>query len=244
MITTPDISLVVPAYNEERLLPRLLDSVAVARAQYRGGPDTIEIVVSDNASTDSTSAIAYAAGCRVARVETRRIGAVRNGGAAIATGRVLAFTDADTVIRPETFNAVAGVMDDETCIGGATGWKFERNSWGLAATRFFVQVFVLKPLRVDGGVVFFRREAFEALGGYNATQDIAEDVEFLRRLRKYARPRGQRLQFGLSGVEAVVSTRKWDEHGDWHLFLMPFWPITKRLTKDQIVEKYWYPDER
>jgi hypothetical protein len=169
---------------------------------------------------------------------------VRNGGAAIATGRVLAFTDADIVIHPETFTAIANVMDDMHCAGGATGWKFERNSWGLAATRFVVRTFVLIPMRVDGGIVFFRREAFDALGGYNATQDVAEDIEFLRRLRKYAKPRGEHLRFGLPGVEAVVSTRKWDEHGDWHMFLMPFWPITRRLTKDQLVEQYWYPKER
>lgn len=239
-----DISLIIPAYNEERLLPRLLDSIAVARARYRGGADAIEVVVSDNASTDGTAAIANAAGCRVARVEPRRIGAVRNGGAAIATGRVLAFTDADIVIHPETFSAISGVMDDARCAGGATGWKFERNSWGLTATRFIVRTFVLKPLRVDGGVVFFRREAFEALGGYNATQDIAEDVDLLRRLRKHTKLRGEHLRIGVPGVEATVSTRKWDQHGDWHMFLMPFWPITKRLTKDQIIEEYWYPRKR
>jgi hypothetical protein len=169
---------------------------------------------------------------------------VRNGGAALARGRVLAFTDADIVIHPETFNAIARILEDDTCIGGGTGWRFERNSLGLAATRFVVRTFVLRPLRVDGGVVFCRREAFEAVSGYHGSQDIAEDVDFLRRLRAYGKPLGKHLRIGVPGVPAIVSTRKWDEHGDWHLFRMPFWPITRRQTLAQIVEEYWYPRER
>ncbi len=49
------ISLVIPAWNEERYLPRLLDSVDAARARYRGGADRIEVIVADNASTDRTA---------------------------------------------------------------------------------------------------------------------------------------------------------------------------------------------
>ena len=65
----PRCSLVIPAYNEARLLPRLLDSVDAARSRYKG---SVQVIVADNASTDKTAAIAAARGCEVARVEKRR----------------------------------------------------------------------------------------------------------------------------------------------------------------------------
>ena len=42
------VSAVIPAFNEERYLPRLLASVEIARRRYRGGPESVEVVVADN----------------------------------------------------------------------------------------------------------------------------------------------------------------------------------------------------
>ena len=61
----PRFSLIIPAYNEEAHLPALLDSVDVARTCYAGTPGDIEVVVVDNASTDSTAELARSRGCRV-----------------------------------------------------------------------------------------------------------------------------------------------------------------------------------
>ena len=60
----PRFSLITPAYNEEQLLGRLLDSVDAARANY-GSADAIEVIVADNVSTDRTAAIAVSRACRV-----------------------------------------------------------------------------------------------------------------------------------------------------------------------------------
>lgn len=76
----PKISLVIPAFNEEEHLPRLLDSVDRARQVYHRGADEVEVVVADNASTDRTAKIARARGCRVVHLEKRVIAAARNGG--------------------------------------------------------------------------------------------------------------------------------------------------------------------
>ena len=57
------LSLVIPAYNEEALLPRLLDTVDAARARYTFGADAIEVIVADQGSTDRTAAIATSRGC-------------------------------------------------------------------------------------------------------------------------------------------------------------------------------------
>ena len=78
------LSLVIPAYNEAAFLRRLLGTVKVARDRFKLGAAKIEIIVSDNGSTDETVRIAADAGCRIARAELRCIAAARNAGAAIA----------------------------------------------------------------------------------------------------------------------------------------------------------------
>lgn len=244
MIDSFIISLITPAYNEEKLLPRLLKSANEARARYHRGPDAAEIIVSDNNSTDSTAAIALQAGARVTKVERRRIAAARNGGAAIARGHILAFVDADTDVHPETFNAIDAAMSTGKFAGGATGWHFERNSAGLAVTRFVVGTLVTGLLRMEGGVVFCSRAAFDAVGGYNEAKDIAEDVEFFRAVRKYGKRNGLRMKMGTPEAEAIVCTRKFDEHGDWHMFFMAWWPLIKRQSFRKIVDDYWYPEQR
>ena len=54
VIDTIRISLVIPAYNEAELLPRLLDTVDTARQCYRHGATAVEVIVADNGSTDRT----------------------------------------------------------------------------------------------------------------------------------------------------------------------------------------------
>ena|SRR6266536_3541749 len=66
-------SVVIPAFNEEAFLPRLLDSIAVAKAQYSGGAGAIEVIVADNDSTDRTAQVAAERGARVVHVAKRRI---------------------------------------------------------------------------------------------------------------------------------------------------------------------------
>lgn len=237
-----EISLIVPARNEEELLPRLLDSVLVARDQYRGGLERIEIIVSDNVSTDSTAKIAHERGCRVALVEKRCIAAVRNGGAAIAQGRVVSFVDADSVVHPDTFNAVAETMADERVVAAATGVKMERMSIGIGLT-YLCFVPMLWATRMDTGVVFCRRDDFEAIGGYDEGLRFAEDVRFLWDLRRLGKPRGQKLK-RIRRAKAIASTRKFDDWGDWHYFgLIPRAGLSLFRCDPKLNEfagRYWY----
>jgi len=240
----PRISLVIPAFDEERLLPRLLDSVDAARAAYAAGD--VEVVVADNASTDGTAAVAAARGCRVVRVEKRAIGAARNGGAAAARGEILCFTDADGRIHRDTFGAVERAVDSGRFVAGATGVTMERWSPGLVST-FAVFVPLLWLARMDSGVVFCRRADFDAVGGYDESRLYAEDVLFLWALRRHGRATGRRL-VRLGGVKTVASARKFDRHGDWHYFTrMPAlaWRMLfRRSAATEFALRYWYRPER
>ena len=239
------LSLVIPAYNEAHLLPRLLDTIDVARSRYAGGAAAIEVVVADNGSTDQTAAIAEARGCRVARVAKRMIGASRNGGAALASAPVICFVDADMQLHPDTFNAIETAMAQSRVVGGATGVTMERWSAGIALTYASLLPMVWLT-RMDTGVVFCRRADFVRVGGYDESRHFAEDVDFLWKLTRLGWSRGQRLT-RLRQVKAVASVRKFDRYGDWHyLTMMPmllFGTIRARSSGNSMARRYWY-DER
>jgi glycosyltransferase involved in cell wall biosynthesis len=238
----PFISLIIPARNEQALLPRLLDSVD--RALRRTAPGEIEVIVADNVSTDATAEIARRRGFRVVTVEKRVIAAVRNAGARSARGEILAFVDADSRVDPGTFDAIREAIASGRAVAGATGVRMERLSPGIAVT-FAVLVPLVWLTGMDTGVVFCRRSDFEAIGGYDERLRVAEDVSLLWRLRRLGRARGQRL-VRLRRVKALGSTRKFDRYGDWHylagLARTLFGLLFSRQSVDRFVQRYWYDD--
>lgn len=245
-MSEPRFSLVIPAFNEEDYLPRLLDTVDEARRQYRGGTDAIEVIIADNLSTDGTAEIARRRECRVVRVQRRVIAAARNGGARAARGQLLAFLDADSQMHPQTFNAIEHAMSSGKYVGGATGVKLERLSVGIALT-FMVMVPLVWVTGMDTGVVFCRREDFERVGGYNEERLFAEDVQFLWDLRRCGRARRQRLT-RITSTKAIASTRKFDRFGDWHylsgLTRALYFLLFARQAGLAFARKYWYEDRR
>jgi glycosyltransferase involved in cell wall biosynthesis len=244
---TPRISVVIPVFNEERYLPRLLASVDAARARYRAGFDAVEVVVADNGSTDATARIARERGCVVTSATPRIIAAVRNAGARAARGELLAFVDADARIHPETFNAIDDFLADPRHVVGASGATPERRSAGIRAI-WLIWLMLSRLMRVDTGVVCCRRADWEAIGGFRERWRFAEDLWFLQDLKRLGRSRGQRFGW-LRGAKSVFSTRKFDEHGEWHYVLLvllkfPVWLVFSRGSISRYVERYWYGRQR
>ena len=249
------ISVIIPAYNEERSLPRLLSDIAAAKTRYRRGADAIEVIVADNGSSDNTTTIAAAWGARVVTVTLRRIGAVRNGGAAASVGDILAFVDADTRIHPETFNAADDFFANDSKVVGATGILPERRSLGIDTTWLMLAVTTAllgygiprtKYQSAPTGVVCCRRADWAAVGGYSERLLFAEDARFLLDLKQLGRSRGQRAGW-LKDVPAIFSARKFDEHGDWHYLFLPLRFIGGLLWFPSLrawAERYWYGEQR
>ena len=239
-------SVVIPAYNEEKLLPRLLESIAAAASSHSGGPDQIEIIVANNDSTDRTASVAAALGARVVHVATRRIAAVRNGGARAARGEILCFIDADSALHPQTFNAISQAIDSGRYVAGTTGVELERKSVGLMVTYCMIMPMVWLT-GMDTGVVFCRRADFEEIGGYDESRLYAEDVMFLMALRRLGRARGQKLT-RLPQVRALGCTRKFDQFGEWHYFGMVAHALKSLITwnwnDEKLAERYWYDSGR
>jgi len=239
-------SVVIPAYNEEEFLPRLLESIEVARTYYAGGRDQIEVIVADNNSIDRTAEVAREHGARVVPVAKRRIAAARNGGARVAVGEILCFIDADSAVHPQTFNEIERVMSTGRYVAGFTGVTLERKSLGLMVTYCLFMPFVILT-GIDTGVAFCRREDFEAVGGYDETRLYAEDVLLPMALRRLGRKRGQRLT-RIPKVKALGCTRKFDQFGEWHYFWMMGHAFKSLVTwnwnDEKLAERYWYNSGR
>lgn len=244
MVGSPRFSLIVPSRNEEAYLPRLLDSVDEARERFHLGLEAVEVIVADNVSTDRTAEIALRRGCRIVTVRRRVIAAVRNGGARAARGQILCFLDADSVIHPETFNAIDRTLGTGRVVGGSTGVRMERMSLGIALTCVLFLSMVWTT-RMDTGVVYCRREDFETVGGYNEDMDFAEDVRFLFDLRRLGRKKNQTLS-RVTSAKAVASTRKFDRYGDWHYLTgLPralYWFLFSPRAGREFARDYWYGD--
>ena len=194
--STPAITLVMPAWNEERYITPTLESVTAAAEHFRrerGG--TVEIIVVDNGSTDHTAEIAEAWGCRVVSyTERHQMASVRNAGAAHARAPVICFVDSDRSLVPgDIFCEMHDNLQDPKIFGGGCRMVAERYTIGI---RLGVRMWgAFAWLCGIGAIMFYMRRAdFEALGGFDEEYYAAEDVEIAFRMKRLARSRGQHLK--------------------------------------------------
>jgi len=181
---TPErVSLIIPTWNEANWLPRLLESA-------RAIPEIRQVIVADNDSADGTRAIILAGGGTLA--PGGRPSAARNHGAALATERVLLFSDADCVLTPRAVQAAIEALDDPRVVGVHVRTVPVSLDW-LCQLSYRVMDRYIRALSVLGivqGVASFiavRREAFEACGGFDERVRVGEDADFLRRLSRRGR---------------------------------------------------------
>src|SRR5215213_6366911 len=137
---TARYSFIIPAYNEEALIGRTLDTLRQSAAHLKGG---FELIVANDASTDRTPEIAREKGARVIDVKKRQIAAVRNAGAAIATGEIFIFVDADTLVPSATLLAMEKLLERSDIVAGGARMTFDRPLpwWGRWTVGPFLFIF-------------------------------------------------------------------------------------------------------
>lgn len=197
--------MIIPAYNEEKLLGECLNSIVKATA---GFVDECEIIVVDNGSTDKTAAIACNSGAKVVFEPHRQIARARNAGAQAARGRFLFFVDADTTITAKLFKQAVNALKSGKITGGGARVAFSQPPQGLA--RFLLRCWLLvsKTMKLAAGCfIFCRKDAFTAVGGFDTRVYASEELGLSQRLKEFARKHKQRFII-LDQLGVITSARK------------------------------------
>ena len=185
------ISVVVPAFNEERFLPDTLRSIRAASTAFDARGWGSELIVCDNNSTDGTSELARAAGAAVVFEPFNQIARARNTGAAHASGDWLMFVDADSRPSRELFeDAAAAIASGRYTAGGSTV-KLDTDRW-IAILLVGVWNTLSRMCRWGAGsFVFCDAGAFREIGGFSQALYAGEEIDFFGRLKRLARERGR-----------------------------------------------------
>lgn len=209
-------SIIIPARDESASIGACLDSIGAASAAYFGDAEVIVVL---NRCTDNTGEIALARGARTVSEDSRNLAKVRNAGARTAKGEIIVTVDADSTISPNMLKEIDKALGSGKYIGGGVPVIPERKSLGIVLTGLLIVSIV--PLGISGGLFWCRRADFEAVGGFNESMIVAEDVDFAVRLREHGRKNGKR--FGtLWRTWIKTSCRKFDKFGDWFLIKRPW----------------------
>lgn len=238
--STHDISVVIPAHNEESFLPKCL--AAISRNRDEAGL-RVETVVVINRCTDGTERVASDFGAKIVSEDAKNIARIRNAGVAASNGSIVVTIDADSYMSDGTFAEIADAMSNPEVAGGGADFRPERRSipillsYGLA--KWMAQ-------RAGGSMAlyWFRRAAYDAIYGFDENRHIGEDIDFSVRLRKHAEASASQYQM-LKASYVTTSCRKFDQFGDWYAIKLAVFQSgrVKSMTDGSNVEdmdRYYY----
>ncbi|ACK71866.1 glycosyl transferase family 2 [Gloeothece citriformis PCC 7424] len=192
------ISIIIPVLNEGKKIEKTL---------VRLGHDLdIEIIVVDGGSQDQTVKIAQDLGVKVISCPVSRRADQMNLGASVATGEILLFLHADTILPDDYKNWVKLTLSQPQIIAGAFQLGIESEQLALRLievmvnwrSRFLSLPYGDQAIFVDSGV-------FQQMGGF-ADLPIMEDFEWVQRLRR-------RGKIGIAPVSVLTSDRRWRKLG-------------------------------
>ena len=182
------ISIVIPAFNEEKFLPDCLRSLR--NQDYKG---EYEIIVADNGSTDDTAGIARKFGAKVVPCPERKgVFYARQIGADAARGDIIAQADADTVYPRDWLRRIADQFASHPEVVAVAGRFIYGNSPWWAKFEYLVRHIVNWlttalfgiPLVVSGATFAFRRRAFLSVNGYRGLSYSPDQYGISSRLSK------------------------------------------------------------
>jgi rSAM/selenodomain-associated transferase 2 len=218
------VTVVIPAYNEEKALPHTLRELLRQCGDY-------EVIVVDGGSIDRTRAIVESFGFASAAIQHSAVSspltphpsrllltapkgraAQMNMGAKRAAGEWLLFLHADTVLPACAIQRLNEMEADQTIQAGGFMHQFSGDDWRLKLISFLDNFRCIRSRIIYGDqALFVRRALFEQLGGF-PNRPILEDVAFCERLIGVTTPL-------LLSPSVVTDARKFLKMGIWRSFL-------------------------
>ena len=239
------ISVVVPAFNEEKLIGQSLAAIKSACSAFDQLGWSHEIVVCDNNSTDRTAELVRAAGATVVFEPIHQISRARNKGAAAATGEWIIFVDADSFPSTALFAATAKRIASGKYAGGGCLVALDEQIISLKLFVGFWNLVSRFKKWAAGSYVFARADLFCELGGFSHELFASEEIDLSNRLKKLARARDLRFTI-ITEQRLVTSARKVHLYGHRaHLRFLwkAIWsPRRTVMTRDKCV--LWYDGRR
>jgi len=206
----PKISVIIPAYNEEKLIGRSIEAL-----QKQTLPsDQYEIIVIDNNSTDNTYAIAknYKVSVYLYK-EIQRVAAARQFGASKAKAPILAFMDADSVADNDWLEAIVTHFAKNKSLMAVCGVALPNGGamhvkMGFYSYNQFLRINQLFGIVLAWGFNFaIRKSAFDRIGGYNLALSSYDDAEIALRVKRNF---GKKSIYYSQKLRVYTSTRKHD----------------------------------
>ena len=158
-------SVIIPAYNEEELLPGTFQALKAAMATVAMDG---EVIVVDNNSTDKTAEIARKFEARVIFEKINQISRARNVGAMHARGNYLLFLDADTMITPDLLQtALNNLKNKQLSGGGSTVIPDKKIKPFYQRGMDIWNWFSVRSQIAAGSFIYCLRDGFEAVGGFS-----------------------------------------------------------------------------
>ncbi len=239
------ISVVVPAFNEEKLLARSLAEIQAAAVAFARRQWAFELVVCDNNSTDRTAHIARAAGAVVVFEPFNQIGRARNSGAAAATGDWLIFVDADSHPSEPLFAEVAAHISSGRCLAGGATVRLDEARFAAGLITGLWNLTSRLQRWLAGSFIFVEKAVFQQLGGFNPEFFAAEELELSQRLKKLARVEHKKIVI-LHRHPLRTSARKLNLYtpGELGLFFLRSVVSHRRAVRSREAAYLWYDGRR
>lgn len=197
----PTISIIIPAHNEGKYVGATLE--ALNRQRY----PAMEIVVVANGCTDNTAEVAQDKCHRLVTLSEKGLGVARNLGARLATGDLLVFLDADTILKPDGLKIIAQQFTERDAGGTLKGepdtgrFSYRLIYW----LKNFFHRFVVR--NGSSGVIICWKKHFVSVGGFDERLELRENSELIRRLKRFG---GYKY---IGKTTATTSMRRYDQRG-------------------------------
>jgi len=212
-----EVSIIIPTYNEEEHLPKLLKSIKSQNF------NDYEIIIADANSNDSTIAIAENYNCKI--VDGGLPGIGRNKGAEIAKGDKLLFLDADLELTENYLENVIDEFETKDVDIGITlmnplSEKIRDKLLHDIANWFMIAFEKIKPHGAGCYGIITKNKLHKEHGGFDETLNFGEDTDYIERIAK------NNTFKVLKSAKVYVSTRRLEEEG--------LYKLTKQYTKSTI----------